>query len=315
MANRIHTNETAAVLNGVAGRMFNKVFDDSTGIFRNQRFTASRPFTEKGYKKGSTITVEVRFDDEFNNGHQSFAITGHVREPGARDWATGGCIHEEIAKYFPELAPLIKWHLMDTSGPTHYVANTCYHASNRDHSGRAAGEPSAWVDAIRFGTFPIHQRITKRFATWLEARIEFNKTTLRTNPARKPWEPVAVAHEKKPGEAFEFSDKWTIAGYDMKWHECPFDTRAEAQEFCDALRAYPVEFVLIPTAFSAGKVRDLQAARNAAIWPEATDEQLCVPRAELEAALRARLPGLIAAFRADMDAAGLLWEQAPSKNA
>lgn len=295
--------------------MFNKIINDETGLFVNQRFIATRPFKAKGYKAGSMITTEIRFDDECGNRKQSFAITGSVKEPGVFDVSMCGCIHEEIAAHFPEFAPLIKWHLFDTAGPMHYVANTVYHASNRDHSGRAAGEPSAWDHAIRFGTFPIHQRITKRFADWLQARIEFNRTTSKANPARKPWEPVAVAHEKKPGETYEFGDKWTIAGHDVKWHECPFDTRAEAQEFCDALRGYPVEFVMIPASFSKGKARDLDAARRAAVWPDATDEQLSAPRAELEAALLARLPALVAAFRTDMDAAGLLWEQAPSPRA
>lgn len=56
------------------------------------------------------------------------------------------------------------------------------------------------------------------------------------------------------------------------------------------------------------KVRNLKYARSSACWPEATDEQLCAPQAELEAALRARLPALLKAFRADMEAAGFLWE-------
>lgn len=41
---------------------------------------------------------------------------------------SGGCIHDEVAKHFPELAHLIKWHLSSTDGPMHYVANTVYWA-------------------------------------------------------------------------------------------------------------------------------------------------------------------------------------------
>src|SRR4051812_11126457 len=64
------------------------------------------------------IQAEVRYDDECGNGHNSFSITGEYKEP-RESWenASGGCIHEEIAKAFPGLAPLIKWHLCSSDGP------------------------------------------------------------------------------------------------------------------------------------------------------------------------------------------------------
>lgn len=54
--------------------------------------------------------------------------------------------------------------------------------------------------------------------------------------------------------------------------------------------------------------RDLAAARSVAVWPEATDEELCAEPAVLREALERRLPALLAAFRADVEACGLLWE-------
>jgi hypothetical protein len=60
------------------------------------------------------------------------------------------------------------------------------------------------------------------------------------------------------------------------------------------------------------KVRNLDHARSSARWPEATDAQLCAPRAELEAALRARLPALMAEFHSAMDACGFIWEAVPA---
>lgn len=56
-----------------------------------------------------------------------------------------------------------------------------------------------------------------------------------------------------------------------------------------------------------GKIRELDAARRAAVWPDATDEELCSPRAVLEEKLKARLPALLEAFKADMLACGFLW--------
>jgi hypothetical protein len=56
-----------------------------------------------------------------------------------------------------------------------------------------------------------------------------------------------------------------------------------------------------------GKDREFAAARKAAVWPEATDEELSRPRAELQEALKARLPALLQAFKADMQACGFIW--------
>lgn len=317
MSNTIHTKERAFTLHGVEGRMFNKVLNTRTGLFVNQTFSASRPFNEEGYRAGSRITVEVRFDDNCGNGKQSFAITGHVQEPRARDWTMGGCIHEEIAKYFPELAHLIRWHLFDTSGPMHYVANTVYHASNRDSSGYEAGQPCQWDRVIKFGSFPITRPIKKGFSEWLETVRDAQSSMAKTNPNRPAWPPVplAVAHDKSPGDTYTFSDKYTFNGFTCKWHECPFDTLNDAQEFADALAIAAFTIERRPTAYSKGKTRDLDAARRCAVWPEATDAELSAPPEELKAALLARAPNLIREFRADMEASGMLWEVEPSARA
>ena len=87
------------------------------------------------------LTATVRYDDQCGNGHNSFAITGaQYRKNGNGAWSEDsfGCMHKEIAKRFPELAPLIKWHLTSSDGPMHYIANTVYHALEH-------GPKHAWV--------------------------------------------------------------------------------------------------------------------------------------------------------------------------
>jgi len=79
-------------------------------------------FKEDG--KDKRIDVVLRYDDSCNNGHNTFGITGTIYPDG-----TSGCIHDEIAKHFPQLAKYIKWHLCSSDGPLHYIANTKYHAS------------------------------------------------------------------------------------------------------------------------------------------------------------------------------------------
>ena len=105
----------------------------------------------KVYKEqGATYRVKatVRYDDNCGNGHNSFSITADgqekLRNGHWRD-SFGGCCHDEIAKHFPELKPFIKWHLFNSTGPMHYIANTCYHASNRDFD--AARSCAIWPEA------------------------------------------------------------------------------------------------------------------------------------------------------------------------
>lgn len=117
-----------------------------------QQYKTFGPRPAKGYGKGSAIWALVRYDDECGNGHNTFSITGHVTEPRRKDWVACGCIHEEIAEAFPELAPYIKWHLCSSDGPMHYIANTVYLASERVGEGKerdldAARSSAIWPDA------------------------------------------------------------------------------------------------------------------------------------------------------------------------
>jgi len=299
-------NEHPHSINGVSGRMHNihePQLVRGNLVHRNQTWTSEgRPV--KGYGTDGTMHVEIRFDDECQNGHQSFAITANVYTAESRrqrDIAAGGCMHDEIAKVFPELAPLTIWHLTSTDGPMHYVANTLYHAGDRDCNGRRAGEPSAYDTMIYFGNSPVAHKLSKSFAKFIQDRAGTGSFHV-----------VAVAHTDngKPG-AYQFTPKYTFAGYGEKWHECPFDSEAVAQQWAQALNTIEYRIERIPTAYSKGKARDLNAARESACWPDASDEELSVDRAQLKAALEARLPALIAAFRADMVRIGFLWE--PSK--
>ena len=97
------------------------------------------------------MTVQVRFDDECGNGHNTFAITADIR---GRRVDMGGCLHDEIREHFPELTHLIRWHLVSTDGPMHYIANTTYFASATDWKGdpqtpnlEAARRAANWPDA------------------------------------------------------------------------------------------------------------------------------------------------------------------------
>ena len=82
-------------------------------------------------EKWAKIVARVRYDDQCNNGHNTFIITGdfyaNQGEIRRNDPSMGGCCHDEISKAFPELAHLIKWHSVSSNGPLYYVENTTYY--------------------------------------------------------------------------------------------------------------------------------------------------------------------------------------------
>lgn len=93
--------------------------------------------------RDARITVEVRYDDRCGNGHNTFSITATIEEKlrnGRWIEREGGCLHEDIAKHFPDLAPLIRWHLVSSDGPMHYIANTLYWLG---YSGFCDGKPTS----------------------------------------------------------------------------------------------------------------------------------------------------------------------------
>ena len=158
-------------------------------LTRNQTKTFKKVLPNK-----DRIIAKVRFDDQCGNGHNTLSLTGLLIAPGEYTYEahTCGCLHEEIAEAFPELAPLIPYHLCSTDGPLHYVPNTLYFASDKD------------------------------------------------------------------------------------WKNEP-------------------------------KLRELDAARRSAIWPDATDKELSQPPEKLKAALLARLPALLADFRQKVESLGFEW--------
>lgn len=113
-------------------------------------------------KNGNVVTFcNIRFDDECGNGYNTFSITGEVYEKTRKrdldkwdlrlidglwyEWVTGGCIHNIIARRFPQFKHLIKFHLCSTDSPLHYKANTLYWAkqSNIENARKTA----VWEDA------------------------------------------------------------------------------------------------------------------------------------------------------------------------
>jgi hypothetical protein len=299
--------ETARDVLGVPGRAHNVVTWAGNGNpvapweIANQKWVSERRSVDSAeWGRDRFIRVSLRFDDSCRNGYMSFGITGEIYKPGARDIEAGGCIHDEIQRYFPELAPLVQWHLFDTRGPIHYIANTVYHASDRDHRGKRAGEPYAWDYAVTFGANPIAHKLSDKFATFLRKY---------GCPSRFDFEVIRVDHrDRGKPEKYQFGPKFTFGGFGEDWHGCPFDTEESAVNFLTALQTCDPKFIRIPVMFSEGKVRDLDAARRCANWPDAPESILTGDEATLTAALEARLPAMLDGFRAAMvDSCGFIY--------
>lgn len=262
-------------------------------LFRKQKHTT--PWRTKDTTKCRAF---IRYDDDCGNGHHSFAITGETREFYDGRWVDGsaGCIHETVAEFFPELAPFIKWHLTSSDGPMHYISNTKYHASNKDCWGKLKGEPHHFHTHIKFGTFPVTQAISDKLYKFLKERTSYTDPELVI---------VEITHTS---DGKTYSPQYTFEGLEATWGSAPFKSRNEAEQMKEALEIYPVEFVRVPWSWGEGKERDFDAARNSAVWPEATEAELMAD--DLEEKLKARHPQLMADFKADIEKLGLLFEPA-----
>lgn len=261
---------------GVPGRLTGRTtcVKNVVGTWTQQHWISERRTKVVDGEK-LVMHAELRFDDNCYNGHNDFAITGYgwYDHYKTKDWDFGGCCHEMIAAVFPELAPLIKWHLTGTRGPMHYLGNTLYHASNRDHYGLLKGEK--------------RQILAKGEVPMWNLRADATGCGLKT--------PLS-----------EDEDITNLPLYRLQDLRCT----AEMPQAVPRLYWEPCWRI------GEGKERQLDDARSCAVWPEATDEQLCLPEPELRALLEARLPQLIDAFRKDMDSIGFYWspEEFDAKN-
>ena len=102
--------------------------DKSRSAVWSKKRTQTTEYTEYG----TTYRMTVSYGMEKLSGNKLsyFSITADIMRQvryGGLVEDSGGMCHEEIAKHLPVLAPLLKWHLVDSHGvPMHYLANGRY---------------------------------------------------------------------------------------------------------------------------------------------------------------------------------------------
>lgn len=87
-------------------------------------------------------------------GRDHFGIGGTVEmKAGNNRWyfSSCGCLHDEVAKHFPELEDLIRWHGTAEDGPMHYGANGMFWWDRIGRPKERACDPDA-ADAFRSTT-------------------------------------------------------------------------------------------------------------------------------------------------------------------
>lgn len=129
---------------------------------------AVRRFACPTIGKGFTITITAKADLLRGNSHPHFSVTGEVINPRRKDdCEMCGCLHDEAARFWPAIKPIIALHLSnaDDGEPMHADANGFYHLAGalpecnnlgqNYHSGN--GESQHWkengeFDGYRFST-------------------------------------------------------------------------------------------------------------------------------------------------------------------
>ena len=159
----------------------------STLIKRQRIKLGPKTYTENG--RTLRIIAHVRHDDECGNGYNTFSITCDIQEKcGNNRWYehSGGCCHEDFVKHFPEHAHLLRWHLMSTDGPMHYLANTVYLASDKDHNGRRKGDVSRYAYGVRFGNSPVTHTLRSPYTTSSKTALALVTFTFTLSLTVKP---------------------------------------------------------------------------------------------------------------------------------
>jgi hypothetical protein len=82
-------------------------------------------------------------------------------------------------------------------------------------------------------------------------------------------------------------------------HEMPYEATIRAIQTDPLAEWQPI--------MGEGKERELALARRAACWPEALDDELMLPKKELEQLLAARLPALMARFKQAVEQLGFVY--------
>jgi hypothetical protein len=77
----------------------------------------------------------LKFNDDCNNGHKTFTLTGEQITIDNFQIESCGMMHEEFMRLYPQYSHFVQWHLVSSDGPLHYIENSCYWAGFTKYTG------------------------------------------------------------------------------------------------------------------------------------------------------------------------------------
>lgn len=158
--------------------------------------TAGDPTLLKEYGERIRIKVDAGLHWLQGNDRPYFSVTGEIYRRGAADCESCGCLHDEIARHWPALEPVIALHLSTDEGqPMHAESNGWYwlagylgglgeqyHGSNS--TGNSVDDRSreyclgVFADHVRITT-PEAQALADGWERWAKRELEIIPIRLR----------------------------------------------------------------------------------------------------------------------------------------
>jgi hypothetical protein len=166
---------------------------------------------------GSLIVAKVEARDDSGTLSPGFSVTGEIYERhgtwsgetqrrNGREPDLGGCIHDEILKAFPQLAPFVALHLSDLDGvPMHAAANARYFIEGALVAEKSPHEFSRYVFDNQYGV------AERRGETASQYGYRVARELLRVDSLPADWRDIATIKARtKAIESFcdEQRDRW-----------------------------------------------------------------------------------------------------------
>ncbi len=156
--------------------------------------TEWKEYTEHGTKRRIRAEYGLR---TIGNQDPYVSVTAEIEYKSRNNrWCdqSFGCMHEAVAKHFPQLVPLIRWHLTSTKEPMYYIANGIYwfeKMAGRSKWALSPGEfdpTEAFKSTIVFGAvdgdeLPPLTATNEEVTAWLEARRDKLMERMRADVA------------------------------------------------------------------------------------------------------------------------------------
>jgi len=138
---------------------------------------------QKRYTEGADkYRIRARYGMDYEFARKAsqaphFSITAEINRLHGRRWMedAGGMLHGEVAMHFPMLEPYLKWHLVSTDGPMHYLENAQYWWEKITGKSQWKTEPwdpnpvKAFKSTIVFGLLP-NDRMPPKRASWSDVK-------------------------------------------------------------------------------------------------------------------------------------------------